>query len=168
MRFVGTAGFEPATPWPPVTSRASLGVTRTWSGDWSPVAVSLLLVMDPGGGVARSGEAGLGVAGPGGVCGRPLLRSDGDGEFSAGVPGVEVADGLGHAGQRVGPADEGGDLAGFGQPAQGVEVGLAVLGDVGGQPLAGERGERQCPELPADSGPLAAFATGNDQGPRGR
>ncbi len=57
-----------------------------------------------------------------------ILRSDGYGDLSPGVPGFEVAYGLGYLGQRVGPADDRGDLAGLDQPAQCVEVGLAAPG----------------------------------------
>jgi hypothetical protein len=75
----------------------------------------------------------------------------------------QLADGCGYLGQRVGLADDRGDLAGFDQPAQRVEVGLAVPGDERGQPLAHQRRERERPELSADPGPLGALADGDNE-----
>lgn len=58
------------------------------------------------------------------------------------MPGLAVADGLGRAGQRVGPADVGDNLACSGQLARHAEVGLAVLGDVYGQAGCRPRSQR--------------------------
>ena len=51
----------------------------------------------------------------------------------------QLPDGLGDLGQRVGPADGRGDLAGLQQLPQGLEIFLARLGAQHPQPLANER-----------------------------
>jgi hypothetical protein len=51
---------------------------------------------------------------------------------------------------------------------KGADVGLAVPEDMHGQPLPHETGRAPAPEVPAGSGPLGAFAAGDNQRPRGR
>jgi hypothetical protein len=84
-----------------------------------------------------------------------------DDELAPDLAGVQAADGLGYLGERAGLFDDGSDLAGFGELTQRLEVLPAVRADERGEPLTGQRGERQGAELPSDSGPLASPALGS-------
>src|SRR5437764_10436224 len=88
-----------------------------------------------------------------------------DGDLSPYVSGFEVAHGVGYLGQRVGPVDDRGDLAGFDEPAHCFDVGVVFLRGQHGQSLAHEHRERLRTELSTEaSGPLAAlFATHDDE-----
>jgi hypothetical protein len=55
------------------------------------------------------------------------------------VPGQKVTHGVGGLAQRVDLADDRGELAGFDELGEGLQVGAALPGDERGEPLAGER-----------------------------
>lgn len=71
-------------------------------------------------------------------------------------------------GERVGGADGGGEPAGFGELAQGFQIGGPLRGDEHGQPPAHERRQRERAELPVHAEPVAGvLAAGDDQGAAG-
>jgi hypothetical protein len=121
----------------------------------------------PRGPRAAGGNPGLGAGG-----GKPIAQlarraSDSDGDLSVGAAIFQVAYGLGDFGQRIGLAHDGCDATGLDLLTQCFEVGLAVRGDVHGQPLRNHRRERERTDLPPDSGPLAALAASDHEGALG-
>src|SRR5829696_2295573 len=95
---------------------------------------------------------------------------DGDDELAAGVSVQQVADGRRRLGERVGPVDGGGELAGLDEVAQGAEVGGVLRRDEGAQLLADERGQQLGPDLAAAAAeqPSVGLAADDDQpSPRG-
>src|SRR5437667_9076933 len=66
-----------------------------------------------------------------------MRTSDGDGDLSLCAAAFQVAYGLGHFGERIGLAHDGGEVTGLDLLAQCFEVSLALVsaGDVHGQPL---------------------------------
>ena len=79
----------------------------------------------------------------------------------------QVAYGLGYFGERIRLAHDRSDVTGLDLLTQRFEVNLPMRRDIHGQPLGHHRREHERPELPPDSGPLAAFAASDDERPVG-
>src|SRR5580693_9433949 len=76
-----------------------------------------------------------------------LVPLEVDDDLALGVAVSQVLDGLGGLAQRVGPVDDGPDLARLDEVGERLEVLRVLRADERGQRLAGERGEHQGAEL---------------------
>ena len=92
---------------------------------------------------------------------------DGNSDLSLCAAAFQVAYGFGHLGERVCLAHDRSDVTGLDLLTQRFEVSLPMRRDVHGQPLRHHRREHERTELPPDSGPLAAFAAGDNERPLG-